>query len=92
MSTNNVDGSYRSTRERIMAAFDKLPASARRELANSVENWATQPLLTGFRRGQRAEDICARIRRWDAQELAMRAKDAALARGPYKGNARVAAP
>lgn len=34
-----------------MAAFDKLPRSARQALANAAICWATQPFLSRHRRG-----------------------------------------
>jgi len=93
MSGQNGDrGNYRSSLENYMRAFDKLPPAARRALADAVVgNWATQPLLTRYRRGDAAystgDEIASTIRRWDQRELAERERQRALAIGPYKGNA-----
>lgn len=48
---SNSSGSYRSTRENSMAAFDKLPPTARAALANAAINWAPQPFRTRWMRG-----------------------------------------
>jgi hypothetical protein len=36
---NSVSGSYQTTPELVMRAFDKLPKSARKALANAVSDW-----------------------------------------------------
>ena len=44
--SSNSRGSYRTTRQNAMKAFDKLPPKARAALANAAFNWAAQPVLT----------------------------------------------
>jgi hypothetical protein len=44
----NSAGNYRTTTKNKMAAYDKLPPSARAALAAANFSWAPQPLLTGF--------------------------------------------
>ena len=69
----NSGGSYRSKRENLMAAFDKLPRDAREALANAAFSWAVQPLLTRWRKripGYRTgSDIADTIARWDREHL-----------------------
>lgn len=68
----NSSGSYRSTPERSMAAFDRLPPTARKALREAAFNWATQPILTQFRRGVRGyvtgEQIAESISKWDRDQ------------------------
>lgn len=68
----NSTGSYRSTVVNLMAAYDKLPPTARAALANAAWDWATQPLLTGWRKGRpgfrTGAEIAAKIARADADE------------------------
>ena len=45
-----------------MKAFDKLPPNARKQLANSPANWATQPFVTQMRKGYTEEMLCRSIR------------------------------
>lgn len=72
--TLNSAGSYKSTRDDLMRAFDKLPKSVRQALAEASRSYAPQPLLTAFRRGTPAEKIVAWIKGWDTPEaLAPRA-------------------
>jgi hypothetical protein len=56
-----------------MAAYDKLPASARKALADAVFCWATQPLLTRWRKGlpgyRTGPDIAKTVARWDKKHL-----------------------
>lgn len=47
---SNAEGSYRTTTENMMKAFDKLPPEIRQALANSNENWVPQPILSIYRR------------------------------------------
>ena len=84
---NSLGGNYHATRENIMAAFDKLPQPVREALANAVENWVPQPVLTRLRRGDMTPaQMVAQIGRWNAQELAKRETKRARASGPYAGN------
>ena len=68
----NSKGSYPTTPEKMMAAFDELPPSARKALADAVENWVSQPVLTRWRRGQRGyrngREIAERVAEWDRKE------------------------
>jgi hypothetical protein len=72
-----------------MAAFDKLPPSARQALQDAAFDWATQPILTKHRHGRRGymtgADIADSIARWDADEIA---KDRAQVRRPDAGPRR----
>ena len=88
MSENHRGGSYRSTTANVMRAFDRLPAEARVALANAVENWVAQPLLTQHRRGilSDAASIVQRIELWNRLELAKLEHQRSRAIGPFKGN------
>ena len=63
--------------------------SRRFRVADSVENWAAQPLLTKYRRGwYRTGDAIARVvQQLDRLELDKREKQRSRASGAYKGNA-----
>ena len=47
----NSSGTYRTTTKNTMAAYDKLPPSARQALQDAVFCWATQPIPTRWRNG-----------------------------------------
>lgn len=47
---SNAFGGYRTTTKNSMAAYDKLPSSARAAMANAAFDWAPQPFVTGFER------------------------------------------
>ena len=64
MTDFNSKGSYRTTRENMMKAFDKLPREVRMALCEAPENWVPQPLLTKIRRGRRADDVAFMVRTW----------------------------
>jgi hypothetical protein len=67
----NGSGSYRSTLQNHMKAFDKLPPTLRQALANAVFDWATQPILTLWRRdGLNVKEIAKRIAKWDREMIA----------------------
>jgi len=73
----NSSGSYCSTRENSMRAYDKLPASARAALANASYDWATQPFLTGFERRGRwktGKELAAYISKIDRDEVGKKAR------------------
>jgi hypothetical protein len=89
---NNIAGSYRTTKEAMMAAYDKLPPKARAALAQAVENWVPQPLLTQYRHTHDVADLVVTIRLWDLAELRERAVNRRKARGPYRGNAPEISP
>ena len=63
---NTVGGSYRTTPVNKMRAFDKLPPETRAALANAVEDWVPQTLLTNYRRGCNDEVLAMMVRRYDA--------------------------
>ena len=55
---NHLDGTYRTTREGMMAAYDQLPPQARVTLANAIDNWVPQPVLACY---HRTRDIIATV-------------------------------
>lgn len=69
---SNSKGSYTTTPERTMAAYDKLPPSARKALQDAIFCWATQPIYSRWRDGRRGyktgKDIAARIAEWDQKK------------------------
>ena len=72
-----------------MAAFDKLPPAARKALANAIENWAAQPLLTRYRRRvfKTGSEIAAVVLHADQKLLKRWEWQRRRAVGAYKGNA-----
>ena len=86
MSGNVHGGNYRSSLANRMRAFDKLPPEVRAALANAVDSWAPQPMLTKLRRGMGASSVVSLIQTWDRLEIAERERDRAAARGVYSGN------
>ncbi len=69
-----------------MNAYDQLPPGVRLVLAESVEDWATQPIRKVLRRGQSETLTINNLRRWEREELSERAYQRGRAIGPYKGN------
>ncbi len=73
MAKNNSQGSYYSTTENSMAAYDKLPPTARLALQNAVFDWAPQPLVTSWRKGvkgyRNGADIARKVAAWDASKI-----------------------
>lgn len=68
----NSSGSYYSTTKNTMAAYDKLPPSARAALANAAFDWAPQPFVTGFERRGRwktGKELAAFIAKLDCLEV-----------------------
>jgi hypothetical protein len=67
--SSNSKGKYRTTAKLVMAAFDKLPSTARTAIANSAFNWVPQQYLTRWRRGEHGcrtgKEIAATVTRWD---------------------------
>lgn len=53
MSDGNGSGSYRISTKNQLAAFDKLPRSARRAMAEARFDWATPPFATMMRKDYR---------------------------------------
>jgi len=86
---SNSFGSYRTTAKDMMKAFDKLPPAARKALADGIDSWVPQSLLTRYRRGwlKTGGEIAAIIKTWDQTELVKREEQRRRASGPYKGNA-----
>jgi hypothetical protein len=72
--TADCAGSYRTTPRLSRAAFDKLPPSARKALAEATFDWAVQPLLTPWRKGlpgyRTGPQIAKGISEWDRRHLA----------------------
>lgn len=69
---SNSSGSYQTTPKNTMAAYDKLPPSARAALANTAFDWASQPFLTGFERRGRwknGKELAAYIVNLDCTEV-----------------------
>jgi hypothetical protein len=67
---HNSCGSYRTTRELKMAAFDKLPADLRRALANAAFDYVPQPLVTDLRRGRDPRLLIKLLLIWDKNHIA----------------------
>lgn len=68
---SNSKGSYRTTWERAMAAYDALPREVRVVLANSIGNWVAQPLLTKLRRkGYSTKDAVNVVTYWNMTSAA----------------------
>ena len=69
----NSRGSYPTTKERTMAAYDKLPPSARKALQDALVDWAVQPIYSSWRNGRKGfktgSDIAARVAEWDQKQL-----------------------
>jgi len=68
----NSSGTYRTSPQNAMKAFDKLPASARAALANAAYCWAPQPFLTQFERKGRwktGKELAAYINQIDQTEV-----------------------
>jgi hypothetical protein len=55
-------------------AYDSLPAAAKRALQDAVFNWASQPILTRWKRGDRGyktgADIAVRVAQSDKHQIA----------------------
>jgi hypothetical protein len=70
----NSRGGYRTTSKSTMAAYDKLPPTARFALQYATFDWATQPIWTKHRNGRRGymtgADIAKGIARLDANRIA----------------------
>jgi len=64
----NSHGSYYSTPERHMRAYDKLPRTVRQALADADFDYATQPVLTHWRRGASPKALVRLIRQWDRKD------------------------
>ena len=68
--SSNSRGSYRTTPANMMRAYDKLPPTVRKALANAAFNYAPQPVLTRVRRdGWSCGAVIGLIRAWDRQEI-----------------------
>jgi hypothetical protein len=71
---SNSSGSYYSTTQNTMRAYDKLPPAARKALADAAFNWAPQPIVTKWNRGcagyKTGPDIARKISEWDADRIA----------------------
>jgi hypothetical protein len=67
--TDNDTGTYRSTLEKLMRAYDELPPTVRRALANAIFDWAAPPLLRDYLDGKSARKIIKDLARWEQEEL-----------------------
>lgn len=71
---SNSKGSYYSTTENSMTAYDKLPPTARRALQDAAFCWAPQPVLTRWRKGRAGyktgADIAKTVAKWDRSKIA----------------------
>lgn len=73
----SVNGGFRSgsvstaSNESQMAAFDKLPASAREAFRDALFNWATYPVWRRWERGEykTGKELAKAVRSWDAKQL-----------------------
>lgn len=63
----NEGGTYASTPQLSMRAFDKLPSRVRQRLAACIDDWATQPILTLVRGGMTTDYLIRLIDRWDEE-------------------------
>jgi hypothetical protein len=61
-----------------MAAYDKLPPTARKALQEAAFSWAVQPIRTRHNRGKKGfrtgAEIAATVARWDTQKIKKDAK------------------
>ena len=64
---SNSSGSYQTTEQAMMKAYDKLPMLVRMALANCCENYVPQPLLTMLRRGRSELDVIRIVQDWNEQ-------------------------
>jgi Family of unknown function (DUF6525) len=64
----NDPGTYWTTREAVMKAYDKLPPEVRHALQNANYDWAPQPLVSRLRHGLSPMALVLSIKRWDRQE------------------------
>jgi hypothetical protein len=69
----NSKGSYQSTLKNSMAAYDRLPPTARLALQNAVFAWAPQPIRTKHNRGVKGyrtgAEIATTIATWDKAKI-----------------------
>ena len=66
----NSRGSYRTTRENSMAAYDKLHPAVRLALQEAMFCWAPQPIRTALNRNVAPKDMVRSIAKWDADHAA----------------------
>jgi predicted Zn-dependent protease with MMP-like domain len=65
---HNSAGSYRTTRELAMRAYDTLPREVRDALKEAVADFVPQPLVTDMRQGASIAALLKRVEGWDAVE------------------------
>lgn len=65
---HNSAGSYRTTRELAMRAYDALPREVRDALKEAVADFVPQPLVTDMRRGASIAALPKRVEGCDAVE------------------------
>ena len=66
----NSRGTYKTTYQLSMRAFDKCPPTIRQALAHADYSYATQPFLTAWRRGVRVSELVKDIRQSDRRRAA----------------------
>jgi uncharacterized protein DUF6525 len=65
---HNSHGSYRTTREAVMRAYDKLPPEVRHALQNANHDWVSQPLLSMLHREWKPATLVNLIKTWDRKK------------------------
>jgi hypothetical protein len=70
---SNSTGSYRSTTANHMKAYDNLPPSMRKVMANCNFDWATQPWLTYWKKGRykTGPEMAVALKKLDADTTKM---------------------
>lgn len=60
-----------ASREKQMAAYDRLPPSIRVALANAAFDWAPYPIRKWFESGRRtAKQLVGDVAKWDREQIA----------------------
>jgi hypothetical protein len=63
--SSNSKGSYRTTADLVMKAFDRVPTEVRQALATANHNYVAQPFLTKARHGESPKHLIKIIRQAD---------------------------
>jgi hypothetical protein len=88
VTVQNSSGSYRTTLEAFMKAYDKLPRRLRDALKYSAHDWVPQRFLTAWRQGATVDTLIERVGVADSVEFAMYEKDLACGFRPKPGRRR----
>ena len=80
-----VEGSYATTPQATMAAFDRLPKVVREALAASAENLVAEPFLERWQRGEPATYVARWIADFSDRIVLAYQEDRAAGVGPYQG-------